>query len=201
MDRSMTENSSSKADAMETETGSKELRIVTSVARTLAILERLSEQRCIHLEHLAMKTGLPKPTLHRFLASLVELGYVHRDANDRYSLTLRMLGIGSRGLAHMDMQETAYPVARQLGEHLHETVHMGVLDEDMAMYILKIESRYTLRMYSRIGKRIPLYCTAIGKVLLSGMREDQLEAYLLQSETIPFTRNTITDPLRLKEQL
>jgi IclR family KDG regulon transcriptional repressor len=186
------------------ESGEKENggnRLLSSVVRTLGILEHLSAYRKINLERLAVETSLPKPTLYRFLLTLVELGYVYRDENDQYTLTLKMFSIGSKGLAHMDLTEVARPIAQQLGEQLHETVHMGVLDDDMAMYILKIESRYTIRMYSRVGKRIPLYCTAIGKILLSEMEITNLNQVINSMEFVPFTRNTITASGKLTQEL
>jgi IclR family KDG regulon transcriptional repressor len=80
-----------------------------------------------------------------------------------------MFSIGSHGLEHLDLINLAQPLAELLCENLGETVHMGILEDDHAVYVLKKESSYTLRMYSRVGKMIPLYCTAIGKILLSDM--------------------------------
>jgi IclR family KDG regulon transcriptional repressor len=176
-------------------------RMLSSVIRTLGILEQLAGHRKINLERLAVETALPKPTLYRFLLTLVELGYVYRDENDQYSLTLKMFSIGSKGLAHMDLPQVARPIAEDLGSVLHETVHMGILDDDMAMYILKIESRYTIRMYSRVGKRIPLYCTAIGKILLSEMEDSQRDLLISSMDFVPFTRNTLLNRERLLAEL
>lgn len=171
------------------------------MTRTLQILERLAAHRKINLERLSEEAQIPKPTLLRFLATLVDLGYVSRDTNDQYSLTLRMFSVGAKGLSHMDLAQDARPHAESLRSRLRETVHMGVQDDDMAMYILKIESEYTIRMYSRVGKRIPLYCTAIGKVLFADMEETKQHQFLEQLELIPYTRNTIIDRDQLKSEL
>lgn len=69
---------------------------------------------------------------------------------------------------------------------------MGVLDGDSAVYMLKIESKYHIRMYSRVGRRMPLYCTAIGKVLLAYMTAEEREAALKGVKLLPMTQNTIT---------
>jgi len=174
---------------------------LSSAERTLSILEHLANHHKINLEQLANETSLPKATLHRFLNTLVTLGYVFRDPYDQYSLTLKMFSVGSKGLSHMDIAQDARPIAMQLGERLGETVHMGVLDQDMAMYIMKMESKYTIRMYSRVGKRIPLYCTAIGKVLLSGMDPQILSHTLDHLRLVPFTEHTITDRSVLEHEL
>ena len=91
-------------------------------------------------------------------------------------MTLKLFNVGSRALDHLDLYSAARPVAEELSEDLGETVHMGVLEGDSAVYVLKIESRYTIRMFSRVGRRIPLYCTAIGKVLLAFAKEEERES-------------------------
>ncbi|HPY11819.1 MAG TPA: IclR family transcriptional regulator [Sphaerochaeta sp.] len=182
-------------------TGKDERQQTSGVIRTIAILEALSRQRSINLESLAKTTGLPKATLLRFLSTLVSLGYVHRDDSDQYSLTLKMFSVGSRGLEHLDLINLANPIAQNLCDRLGETVHMGVLEEDEAVYVVKKESSFTIRMYSRVGKSIPLYCTAIGKILLSGMDEQELSSYLDRVTLKPFTPNTIKDRQQLAEEL
>ncbi|MCY1153435.1 MAG: IclR family transcriptional regulator domain-containing protein [Pleomorphochaeta sp.] len=165
---------------------------LSAVNRTIVILETLSKIKKINLEQLAKKTNLPKPTLLRFLNSLISLGYVYKDNNDLYSLTLKMFSIGSNSLSHMNLIDVAVPFVDELCSYFKETVHMGILDEDHAVYILKRESSYTIRMYSRVGKRIPLYCTAIGKNLLSDLDKDEINDYINNTQFIPFTKNTLT---------
>ena len=126
---------------------------------------------------------------------------MHRDAADTYSLTLKMFSIGSRSLSHIDLITVARPFAKKLAEELGETVHMGILEDDSAVYVLKEESKYTIRMYSRVGKAIPLYCTAIGKIFLSEMDDDQLDSYLKDHSLKPFTPKSISDEQALREEL
>ncbi len=174
---------------------------MSAVGRTLAILEALSKEESINLEHLAKETGLPKATLLRFLSTLISLGYVFRDDGDKYHLTLKMFSIGSRSLNHTNLVNTAKPFTKALSEELGETVHMGILEEDEAIYILKDESKYTIRMYSRVGKAIPLYCTAIGKIFLSEMNEEELNAYFETHILKPFTPKSIRSKRALRENL
>ena len=174
---------------------------VSAVARTISILEALSKEECINLESLAKTTELPKATLLRFLTSLINLGYVYRDDADRYHLTLKMFSIGSRSLAHMDLINTAKPYTKKLSKDLGENVHMGILEDDKAVYILKEESSYTIRMHSRVGKSIPLYCTAIGKIFLSEMSETELDMYIKTHDLKPFTHKSIRGEKALKEEL
>ena len=176
-------------------------QLTSGVVRTIAIMETLSQYQHINLENLAKETKLPKATLLRFLSTLVSLGYVYRDPTDLYSLTLKLFSLGSHGLEHIDFISMANPVAQKLCTDLGETVHMGVLEGKTAVYVLKKESSFTIRMYSRVGKTIPLYCTAIGKVLLSDMTERELQQYLSKVPLKPFTVNTIRDEQALRAEL
>ena len=176
-------------------------QLTSGVIRTIAILETLSQYQHINLENLAKETKLPKATLLRFLSTLVSLGYVYRDPTDLYSLTLKLFSLGSHGLEHIDFISLANPVAQKLCTELGETVHIGVLEGKTAVYVLKKESSFTIRMYSRVGKTIPLYCTAIGKVLLSDMTEHELQQYLGKVPLKAFTPNTIRDEQSLRSEL
>jgi len=175
--------------------------LVSAAVRVLAVLEKLSQQRTIGLEELSREIKLAKPTVYRFLLTLQELGYARRAENDRWAITLKMFNVGSRALDHMDLHAAARPVAEELAEELGETIHMGVLDGDSAVYVLKIESKYHIRMYSRVGRRMPLYCTAIGKVLLAYMTEEEREAALKGVKFLAVTKNTITSRAALNNEL
>jgi IclR family KDG regulon transcriptional repressor len=175
--------------------------LVSAAVRTLSILEQLGRRNAIGLEELSRELGLAKPTLYRFLLTLQELGYARRDSDDRWAVTLRMFNMGSRALDHMDLLSAAKPTAEALAAGLGETVHMGVLDGDSAVYVLKIESRYTIRMYSRVGRRMPLYCTAIGKVLLAFSPRAESAALLDSIRLVAFTPNTRSTRPALDEEL
>lgn len=175
--------------------------LVSAAVRVLGVLEQLSQQRTIGLEELSREIKLAKPTVYRFLLTLQELGYARRAEGDRWAITLKMFNVGSRALDHLDLHAAARPVAEELAEELGETIHMGVLDGDSAVYVLKIESKYHIRMYSRVGRRMPLYCTAIGKVLLAYMTEEEREAALKGVKLTAITKNTITSRTALNAEL
>lgn len=183
---------------MDLECGEKQ---VSGVYRAITILETLSMVGKINLESLSKKTKIPKATLLRFLQSLINLGYVNRDDSDQYSLTLKMFSIGSKALKHIDLINTARPFAKALCQEFGETVHMGIKDGENAIYVLKEESSYTLRMYSRIGKVIPLYCTAIGKIFLSQMNETERDEYLGNNNLKPFTKNSLKTKAELLSEI
>jgi IclR family KDG regulon transcriptional repressor len=175
--------------------------VVNAAARAFVVLERLSRQRTIGLEALAREVQLAKPTVYRFLLTLQELGYARRADGDQWGMTLKLFNVGSRALDYLDLHSAARPVAEQLADDLGETVHMGVLEGDSAVYVLKIESRHTIRMFSRVGRRIPLYCTAIGKVLLAFAKEDERESALKGVRQLAFTKKTHTSRTALYAEL
>jgi IclR family KDG regulon transcriptional repressor len=175
--------------------------LISASVRALAVLERLSRQRTIGLEDLSRDVKLAKPTVYRFLLTLQELGYARRIDGDRWAMTLKLFNVGSRALDHLDLHSVARPVAEDLAEELGETVHMGILEGDSAVYVLKIESRFTIRMFSRVGRRIPLYCTAIGKIFLAYAREEEREAALKGVRLRPLTPKTLTTRVALKAEL
>jgi IclR family KDG regulon transcriptional repressor len=175
--------------------------LVSAANRALAVLEQLSRHRAIGLEDLSKIIKMAKPTVYRFLLTLQELGYARRVDGDRWAMTLKLFNVGSRALDHLDLHSAARPVAEELAEDLGETVHMGVLEGDSAVYVLKIESRFTIRMFSRVGRRIPLYCTAIGKVLLAFIKEDERESALKGVRLLAFTKKTLTTRASLYAEL
>lgn len=176
-------------------------KTISAVSRAFVVLEKLAQVSSSNLEDLSRATRLAKPTVYRFLGTLRELGYVRKDDADRYFLTMKLFSVGSKALDHIELPTVARPVAERLSKDLGETVHMGILDESEALYVLKIESRYTIRMYSRVGRKIPLYCTAIGKLLLSDMTDDERSAAAAGLRLVPFTPRTIVDSEELEAEL
>ncbi|AEJ18783.1 IclR family transcriptional regulator [Gracilinema caldarium] len=177
------------------------LKNISAVERTFKILEQLSQVSSTSLENLARTSHIAKPTVYRFLMTLKELGYVKKDEGDRWFLTMKLFSVGSRALDHIQLPIVARPICEKLSERLGETVHMGILDENEALYVVKIESRYTIRMYSRVGKHIPLYCTAIGKVLLAYMEEKKQKQIMQELKLVPFTPHTIKAKKQLLSEL
>jgi IclR family KDG regulon transcriptional repressor len=175
--------------------------LVGAAARALAVLDRLSRRRATSLEELSREVQLAKPTVYRFLLTLQELGYARRVDGERWAMTLKLFNVGSRALDHLDLHAVAQPIAVELAEALGETVHMGVLEGNAAVYVLKIETHHTIRMFSRVGRRIPLHCTAIGKVLLAFARDEEREAALQGVRLLAHTRRTLTTRAALNAEL
>ncbi|MDD1782636.1 DNA-binding transcriptional regulator KdgR [Enterovibrio sp. ZSDZ35] len=145
---------------------------VSSVQKTMAIFETLSSEKEIGISELAQRLMMSKSTVYRFLQTMKTLGYVSQEGeSERYALTLKLFEVGARALEYVDIIDYANAEMVKISDETMEALHLGALDEDSIIYIHKIDSKYKLSMQSRIGKRNPLYSTAIGKVLLADLPE------------------------------
>lgn len=171
--------------------------VVQSVDRALLILETLAQYKngC-GVTAISKEVGLHKSTVHRLLGTLMYKGYVQKDIDsDNYRLGNKVLYLASSILDNMDVRNIARPYIIKLSERTNEVVHLSILDGDEVVYIDKVESQNTsgsFRMNSQIGKRVPLYCTAAGKVLASQLKDVEIKALLSGKDMQKFTANTIT---------
>ena len=166
---------------------------VSSVLKVFGILQALGEEREIGITELSQRVMMSKSTVYRFLQTMKTLGYVAQEGeSEKYSLTLKLFELGARALQNVDLIRSADIQMREISRLTKETIHLGALDEDSIVYIHKIDSMYNLRMYSRIGRRNPLYSTAIGKVLLAWRDRDEVKQILEGVEYKRSTERTIT---------
>jgi IclR family transcriptional regulator, KDG regulon repressor len=170
-------------------------RVLRSVNNALAVLESFSVERPeIGVTELSQTLGLGKSTVHRLLTSLASRGYVRKNPDtDRYCLGFKAFEVGSLIANRGAIRDVAAPFLRSLMLATKETVHLGVLDEWEVVYIDKMESDQPLQMYSRIGRRAPLHCTALGKALVAWETPDWLERFLHQ-HLRAYTPSTVTEP-------
>lgn len=179
----------------------KAAEAVQAVERAFQLLDVLARTDA-GVSELARATGLHKATVHRLLRTLRGLGLVELGPDGtRYRLGLRLLELGGRVLARLDLRDVARPYLTELRDRTRLTVHMAVLDGAEVVYIEKLDSPANLRMASFVGTRNPAYCTALGKAILAALPEDELEAVLAKTRFVPKTSNTITSPEALRQDL
>ncbi len=175
---------------------------VSSVLKVFHILQALGEQKSIGVSELSQRLMMSKATTYRFLQTMKSLGYVSQEGeDDKYSLTLKLFELGSKSLEYVDLIELADKEMHYISEQTNEALHLGALDESGIIYIHKIDSGYNLRMQSRIGRRNPLYSTAIGKVLLSERDESDIRDILSDVEFIKHTNKTLENTEQLLAEL
>jgi DNA-binding IclR family transcriptional regulator len=165
-----------------------------SLARALQILDEL-HGGARSLDHLATTLGVHKSTVLRLLQTLEKERFVRRDERHRFSLGSKLFELGAAALEHHAIRDVAWPhlsrLARQIGGH---AVHLAAYENNNAVYIAKVESTRSVRMYSRVGLPAPLHATAVGKILASELPDGQLEEALAATSFHAFTPRTITDP-------
>ena len=166
---------------------------VQSVGRVLDLLEIVGEAGGeIGLSELAARSGLPLPSIHRLVRTLVQRGYMRQLANRRYALGARLVPLGQ--VAGTMLGAWAQPVLTELVDALGESANLAVLDHDAVMYIGQVPSRHTMRMFTEPGRRVPAHCTGVGKALLSQLPDDAVRELLARTGMPAATPNTITDP-------
>lgn len=175
---------------------------VSSVLKVFNILSALAEQKEIGVSELSQRLMMSKATTYRFLQTMKTLGYVEQEGEaDKYALTLKLFEVGAKALEHVDLIKLANREMETVHKVTQETLHLGALEENAIIYLHKIDSSYQLRMYSRIGRRNPLYSTAIGKVLMSEMPKEEVYELLKDVEFVKHTEKTHANIDQLWEEL
>lgn len=174
-------------------------RTVTS--RVLAILGSFApgESR-LTLTQISRRAGLPIGTVHRLAGELVRWGALERDAGPTYRVGVRLWEIGSLAPVRTGLRELAIPYMEDLYEASHANVQLAVLDGLDALFVEKISGRDSVPIVTRIGGRLPLHATGVGKVLLAYAPPGVLDGLLARGLT-PLTPRTIVDPDELRRCL
>ncbi|MBU8908954.1 IclR family transcriptional regulator [Desertibacillus haloalkaliphilus] len=169
---------------------------VQSVDRALAILERLADEpKGLGITDIAKQLHLPKSTTHRLLLSLMNRNFVVQDEETGYySLGMKVISLTSSLLDSLDIRRVARKPLEDLSQKSNEVVHLCVEHEGEVMYLDKVESReQTIRMHSKIGNRVMMHCTGVGKVLLTAKKRNEIEEILTLKGMPAFTEHTITE--------
>ncbi|MBI2842531.1 MAG: IclR family transcriptional regulator [Armatimonadetes bacterium] len=174
-----------------------------SLGKALNLLEIVTaHEGGIGIMELADKSGIGPSTTHRLLNALIEYGYVRQDGQrEKYQTGRKVIQLARVALANHSLRTAALPHMKELRDRTGETVHISVIDGDIAVLIESIESTGSIRVYSPVGGGSgDFHCTSIGKVLLAYMPEQQADAVIARGLR-RYTANTITSPEKLREQL
>ena len=175
---------------------------LSSVANSLRLIRAFSEDHYeIGISDLAKRLGLAKSTVHRLASTLLDQGMLEQNAGDgKYRLGLALFELGTLVRRKMDFTTEARPFLRTLLEKTGETVHLGILDHDSVLYVISLESKQALRMGSKVGTRVPVHATAVGKALLAFQPEEEIARIIARG--LPASApNTIADAKALQREL
>lgn len=176
---------------------------VQVIDRAFDILEALAvEKDGLGVTELGGLTGLHKSTVHRILSAMAERGYVEKNpARGVYKIGLKLVEISSVCLNNVELKTEARPYLSELTAKLNQPTHIAILDGTDAVYIDKVDIVNSIRLYSQIGRRISAHSSALGKCLLSGLTDSELEERLEGYNFTKYTGKTITGKEELIRQV
>jgi IclR family transcriptional regulator, acetate operon repressor len=173
---------------------------VQSLERAFDLLERMADAGGeVGLSELSGSSGLPLPTIHRLMRTLVSCGYVRQHPNRRYALGPRLIRLGESSSRLLGTW--ARPHLARLVEETGETANMALLDGDEVVYVAQVPSRHSMRMFTEVGRRVLPHSTGVGKALLANTPPDEVRAVLARTGMPAATERTITTPEGFLEAL
>ncbi|MFD5508102.1 IclR family transcriptional regulator [Streptomyces sp. NPDC059761] len=175
---------------------------VKSAVRTVLLLEHFAARPGLHsLADIQHDLSLPKSSLYMLLRTLVNLGWVETDATGtRYGIGVRALLVGSSYIDGDEVVAAARPTLDRLSDDTTETIHLARRDGTSVVYLATRPSQHYLRPFTRVGRRLPVHSTALGKALLATHSDEEVRA-LLPRRLEAVTEHTITDREQLVEEL
>src|SRR5690349_12394523 len=173
---------------------------VQSIERAFSLLELMADAGgTLGLSQLANQSGLPLPTIHRLLRTLVDLGYIRQESSRQYVLGPRLIRLGDASSRMLSVW--ARPHLARLVDELGESANLAMLDGDEIVYVAQAQSRHSMRMFTEVGRRVLPHCTAVGKAIMARMPEEQVLDLLRRTGMPVHTEHTITDPGAFTEAL
>lgn len=189
-------------DATEVESEGGERRAAAD--RMLSVLEEVaSAGRPVAVRDVAEALDLPKPTAHRLVNTLLERGLLARSI-DRRAVTVgpKLTQLALEILRSSVVQAPVRSVLRGVSTQLGETTNIGVLEGNEVVYLDRVEAEHwPLRLQFGVGSRVPLYCTAMGKLFVANLPDAQRERVVSATRFLKLTNNTIMDADRLRDEL
>ncbi|MGG4488184.1 IclR family transcriptional regulator [Metabacillus idriensis] len=175
---------------------------VKSAVRVIEIFELLSQYpEGLTLKEISDELSFPQSSTFNLVQTLSGRGYLIQTSQKKYKLGPKLIHIGSNAMDSLDVQTEGDAYLRRLMENVQETVFMAVLSQDELVYVSKLEFNRSIRTGAKIGSRMPLYCTGLGKAFLAFLPEGESEVLISGMELRKVTENTITSFGDLRSQL
>jgi DNA-binding IclR family transcriptional regulator len=174
----------------------------SALERALAIVEKLLEaDHPLGLQEIAARLELPRQTAHRIVNQLIEAGLLQRHFDkDRITLGPRMRRLSLDTLFYSHRSGPLHALLSELAERTEETCNLGVLDGDKVLLLDRVESHWSLRVHSEVGRRLEFHSSAIGKLLVAFLPKDRRHRLINARPLKRFTAFTITEESALEEE-
>ena len=173
---------------------------VRATETSLSILDALKELDGARVTEVASFLDVPASTTHNHLQTLLEQGYLVKEA-EKYRLSLRFLHLGEYARSTHDVYEIAKPIIDDLAEETAEVANLLVPEGGRGIYLHKAKGNNAVHHDTRPGKYVELHCTALGKSILASLPHEEVREIIDTRGLSPFTDQTITDPEELFEEL
>lgn len=173
---------------------SQQKYLVPVVRSTFRILEELSRAGALGLNEVTQRTGIPKSTVFRVLATLMHMGYVIRDDERNYLVSRNLSGLVSEAASGEALRRIALPYMLKLRDEHRETVNLGTLQFDKVTYLEVVPSEFALRLHERRGATVYAHASALGKAILAFSPPEVAENLVHGRELEMITRNTLAAP-------
>jgi IclR family pca regulon transcriptional regulator len=186
--------------------GLREPRYSQSLERGLAILSCFTPERpVLGIADIADDLEMSRSTTHRYVITLVALGYLEQGASRKYRLGLRVTDLGMSALNSTGLREHARPYLEELRQRTSYTTSLGVLDSTDVLVVDRVRSfrrgHSNVELNLHAGSRVPAYCTSIGKLLLASLPELEQRELIAELKLTKRARNTITSKKALRDEL
>ena len=177
--------------------------IIQSVNHALDILEEFCQQQEeLGVTELSKRLNLHKNNVFRLLATLESRGYIEQNkATENYCLGVKNLELGQAFIKQIGLLRQAKPVLEKLVKDCNETGYIAVARGNSVFYLDAVETKQIVKVASRVGSRLPIFTTSVGKVLVASEPDEEIEKMIPKSGLTKFTENTITDKKKLVEHL
>jgi IclR family pca regulon transcriptional regulator len=167
---------------------------VASLELGLSVIEAFDAAHPrLTLTECAARTGLSRASARRYLLTLTQLGYANYDGKN-FSLDLRVLRLGYGLLAGASLPRLAQPVLDTVAWQSEEMASLAVLDEGFSVFVARAQSRRVFAPTVGVGTRLPAWCSAAGRVLLSSLSDEELGLRMGHTQFTEYTRNTVSTP-------
>lgn len=176
---------------------------ISALHRGLRLLRLVGDsQEALAAGEIARLANLHTSTVHRFLVNLESAGFLVREESTRkYQLGPSCVSLGRAALDRLDVYHVSLPFLQELNRMTRETIHLSVRQDLTAVYVGKLESPGPLRIFSEVGRAVPLYCTAMGKIFLAYLAPNEWEELMPRLKLQRFTSNTIPSLQQLEAEL
>src|SRR5512135_2160340 len=177
--------------------------IIQAVSHALDLLEQFHDDVDeLGVTELSKRLKLHKNNVFRLLATLESRNYIEQNkVTENYRLGLKTLELGQTFVKQMGLLRQSRPVLEWLVRQCNETSYIAILKDFDIIYLDAVETDLTVRVVTRVGSRLPAYCSAAGKAQLAYLSEEELENYFSGKEMKRFTQNTITNVDEMKKEL